>query len=814
MKAGPVYARLGWRIIPVEPNGKRPILADWPARASNDNATVTEWIRQHPTANIGVACGAASGFFCLDVDGDHGRASLEALERTNSPLPRTVQARTGSGGAHYLFKLPNFPIGNSASKLGPGLDIRGTGGQIVVSPSRTPKGSYTWVNPPWSTEIADAPEWLLAKIRPALQPFKPGPSRFPPASTKLLEAARHALEEHGPAIEGQGGDEHTFVAAAILINDFALTPAEAYEILAAWNETCEPSWGEYELRAKLDGAGQYAKRAYGSARSVDAVDAVDDLITAWLATGKGRAEMFAMLETVRDLVRVCGDTAKKAVIVRNLQEATGFTPKELGLPNPKIISREGVPEGAVRVSPRIHEVANEATAAISDDVFQRNGRLVEVIHGNTLTFIAELETPRIQDLMSASAQWVRIDEKGITEQAPPLPIASILHSRRQHVGIRFLDAVTTAPIFLADGSILSAKGYNEQARVYLNPSVTVDVLENPKLEHAKAAVALFEDLLCDFRFYAKEDFSSWLAGLLSPLVKAATKNAPAPLICVSASTPGAGKTLLTDVVARIINGGATEVRPYNPRDENEWAKKLTAFVKAAAPVSVFDNANGPIGDEGLDRLITSSTWSDRILGASDAPPLPNVTTWWATGNNIEPVGDTVRRVLLVRVDVRDERPQERDDFKRKELLAHVEENRAALLSAALTILRAFHVAGRPAQTLPTWGSFNEWSKLIRGALVWAGLPDPYLTQKRASAELNEPDNEAHDFWISVVDDSDGRALSIATLAEQRNARDVLSLRDQVTAYNLRKFLARFIDKPRAGRRIRKEKSQYYVEALT
>jgi hypothetical protein len=58
----------------------------------------------------------------------------------------------------------------------------------------------------------------------------------------------------------------------------------------------------------------------------------------------------------------------------------------------------------------------------------------------------------------------------------------------------------------------------------------------------------------------------------------------------------------------------------------------------------------------------------------------------------------------------------------------VGENRGRLLGAALTILRAYCVAGRPDQNLPTWGSFEEWSKLIRSVVVWVGLPDPGETR--------------------------------------------------------------------------------------
>jgi putative DNA primase/helicase len=44
--------------------------------------------------------------------------------------------------------------------------------------------------------------------------------------------------------------------------------------------------------------------------------------------------------------------------------------------------------------------------------------------------------------------------------------------------------------------------------------------------------------------------------------------------------------------------------------------------------------------------------------------------------------------------------------------------------AALTILRAFVVANRPAHAWPPKGSFDAWSELVRGAIAHAGGEDP------------------------------------------------------------------------------------------
>ena len=814
------YLALGWRLIPIVPGGKRPAIADWVKLASSDPAQLSAWAAEFPGCNLGVATGSASGFFVLDVDprngGDQSLADLP-------DLPPTVTARTPSGGFHFLFRGPPG-LTNSAGRLGPGLDTRGEGGQIVIAPSFTDAGSYSWERAPWDHEIADAPAWLLERLRTrpasATTPNSTDRGYFPPASPEVLAAARQALENHGPAVNGDGGGLHTVHAAAILTHDFALSDDEAWPIFEEWNRTCVPPWDleggtdeEPDLRIMLGRGKKYGKLPYGCKRTLGVFDDCKKWAQDW-ADRRGTEQQLSDLLQQRirpHVVACCNDPTMRAAIERELVSITGHKPAALALPKVKPPPLEIDADG-ICITTQLAEVADLALQAIADHVFARNGELVTVAR-NERTFIHELDSVAIQDLMSRHSQFYRIDDKGAVTMAAPLQIAQILHSRRTHPGIRVLEAVTTAPVFLADGTILQDRGYNAQARVYLEPSVSVTVPDEPTRDDARAAVLLFKDLLCDFKFAHRADFSSWLAGLLSPLIKAATGNAPAPLICVSASSPGAGKSLLSDLIARIITGKSAEIRSYNPRDPAEWQKRITAFVKSGAPVNVLDNVNGAFGDQDLDRLITSSTWSDRQLGASEAPPLPIVGVWFATGNNIEPIGDTVRRVLTVRIEVDVERPQERSGFKRPLLAEYALENRAGLLGAALTILRAYHVAGRPDQGLPPWGSFGPWSALVRGALTWTGCADPFVTQARASSDLNEPENDAHDFWLSVVEESDGSAADITARANARDASKVLGLRETMTPIFLRRFLGRFVDKPRAGKRIRRSGGAYRVEAL-
>lgn len=117
-----------------------------------------------PGYGIGVATGERSGIFGVDLDRKNGVDGLAALMLLGD-VPETLTCATPTGGFHLYFKYPNnFSIKNSASELGPGIDIRGGGGYLVLPPSPHKRGGfYEWVNP--DVPIAEAPEWLLELLK-------------------------------------------------------------------------------------------------------------------------------------------------------------------------------------------------------------------------------------------------------------------------------------------------------------------------------------------------------------------------------------------------------------------------------------------------------------------------------------------------------------------------------------------------------------------------------------------------------------------------------------------------------------------------
>lgn len=172
LRAALGYAKRNVPVFPLEPAGKRPLTYSGFWEATTDARLIEAWWRRWPTANVGAPTGRGSGLLVLDVDpAAGGLESLADLERSNEPLPKTTRARTGGGGTHAFFRYPaDEEVRNSAGWLGPGLDVRGEGGYVVVPPSRT-KGTYEWLE---KAPLAEPPAWLLARLRERGRPPQRG----------------------------------------------------------------------------------------------------------------------------------------------------------------------------------------------------------------------------------------------------------------------------------------------------------------------------------------------------------------------------------------------------------------------------------------------------------------------------------------------------------------------------------------------------------------------------------------------------------------------------------------------------------------
>src|SRR5262249_6453884 len=121
--------------------------------------------------------------------------------------------------------------------------------------------------------------------------------------------------------------------------------------------------------------------------------------------------------------------------------------------------------------------------------------------------------------------------------------------------------------------------------------------------------------------------------------------------------------------------------------------------------------------------------------------------------------------LICQLDAGTERPELRR-FKGNPV-EKVLANRGHYISAALTIVRAYVVAGRPGRPSPL-ASYTEWSDSVRGALVWLDRPDPVDSMLAVRAE--DPELQTLSIMLSAWAEAIGTAPGSA-----RTTAEVLKL---------------------------------------
>lgn len=778
------YARRGLAVFPLKPRAKLPLTQHGVKDASRDEDAIRAWWERWPDANVGVACGEPSGVLVVDVDGAEGETALADLEREHGVLPACWVSSTGRG--RHLWFAHDERVRNSSKRL-PKIDTRGTGGYVVAPPSVHPDGAtYAWVdgrNP--TTALPVAPEWLIERFvkqhaPPAPRDEAPRRERAPqlgddhPLRRWCLRALDAELREL--AREGVGGRNEALNKAAYKLGGYVHSGfLDEHEIVKALLEAAESN-------------GLLAD---------DGRAAVMSTIRSGIESG---------LRKPREMPRLEQLWARNPAPPRTVRRVdTLADPPDDGAPPPGDDDfGDGGDGGDPDELPEIFDTFDENEMAAladeylarDDELYQRGGMLVHVLRddapgagvtrGHSMPRIDPIDVAWLRALSTRRIRWMRYkrDRQGELQEVrikPPIHAINAIAKRGWWKHVRRLEGVSITPVFRPDGTIAITPGYDSATGVLFEPYETFEgVPDAPSRQDVDDAIERLRYVVTDFPFERPEHQSAWLAAVLTPIARYAFRG-PSPLFLVDANTPGTGKGLLATVTGLIAIGSRPTLMTSS-RDEAEERKRITSIAMEGESMVNIDNVEGRFGSPAFCAALTSDEWSDRVLGGSKTYKGPLLTTWMLTANNVQLTTDMVRRTAHVRLVTTEERPEERTGFEIPDLEAYVRQHRPRLVAAALTILRGWHVAGRPREQLAAWGSFEGWSSVVRQALVWAGLPDPALTR----SHLREAADTSTDQLLELVD-----ALAGAQPPHQRwTAGEILAKAkgDSDSAHALREAL--------------------------
>lgn len=314
-----------------------------------------------------------------------------------------------------------------------------------------------------------------------------------------------------------------------------------------------------------------------------------------------------------------------------------------------------------------------------------------------------------------------------------------------------LERLAHAPYVRPDGTIVTEPGYDEATRTILMPDEAfqgIEVPETPTPEQVAAArVLIMEEWLGDFPVDTDADRANLLGLVVTPTIRGMMPRAP--LGVIDGLQMGVGKNLLADSILTVYTGHAAQ--PMNWVSEpDELRKQITSAFRTGAEFFVFDEAPVLEG-AALAQALTAETWQDRILGVSTMANFPNRVTWISLGNNVQVKGDITRRVYRIALRPQYANPQDRaaSTFRHPgqsglDLLSWTRKNRKELLTAILTLVRAWYAAGAPyPKRGVSFGSFEVWERMVGGIVEAAGLPD-FLGNLKVWRSESDFDSQ---YWI-------------------------------------------------------------------
>jgi hypothetical protein len=724
--------------------GKHPIQSNWSKRNPSLDELKDQIARCRFMPNVGMVLGKQrDGEYIIAVDVDDASRFAE-LEAELGPLPETPRCDSGRGYRLFFTLPPEIDVDRLKNITGlggiPGVDVKAEGGQVVIAPSLHANGKrYVWTR---IGEIVPLPlQWAMQLLKKFEKPKfidkytpaqmnKPGQART--RAEKYLDAAVDG-EARALAGCGSGMRNNTLFASACRL----------FKLCAGMYLASKWHWVH------------------------------DELLRAARAAGLPEHEVRATLASADRTVRESGDVISPMVLA---------DPAPSSPPGPGPYTEPPPPDDPWGLSPSsqtskkptiniTHEVmlnADEAISALKRDpeIYQRETKLVfvarikreqseesdtvptddgqthrQLVEGSPQ--ICEMETPTLRERLSSVAHFQKWSSR-LQNYVPFIPtdeIVGAVKKRANWPGIRPLIGVVETPILRSDGQIIQTEGYDPSTRYVYSPgqqfpSVTDEMATR---DNAKWAFRFLSECFEDFPYVNESHRSVPIAAILTLIARPAILGS-VPAVLFDASTRGSGKTLQTDAIATVATGRGAPRMNYTI-DEVELEKILASYALRGSSFICLDNipAMRPFGGGPIDRIITVRDDVElRVLGYTKVVTLQWRALIMATGNNISFYGDTSRRVLMARLEPIEEKPERRTKFRHDDLLSWIRKERPRLVAAALLILRAYFLAGKPPMGCARWGSFEEWSRLIPHAIVFAGGADPMLARPEVEEDV---DNE-------------------------------------------------------------------------
>ena len=745
------YARLGWRVLPIAPGGKRPIIKNWRNLATTDEATIREWWKTVPNANIGILIEGDSETVVLDVEGPNGHdvsgidawIDIAKAAGFNGDFPTQ---RTPSTGMHILGRRPD-EIERMGRRLAPGIEIFGGGGstkQIVVGPSEASGASYEW-----TLDLDVGPEDLPefpASIFLGME-VEPETEQGPPRVRDAFDDAVDAYNAQNPLTLPRGTRR---VACPVCASERCWGRLAARDDRwCCWSETHKVEWADVG-RKTSDGDAMYG-------------DALDLAVARSRIAGEPKTRKAVLIDA--GLLR-----ETKPQIDRYAR------PEDDG----KMLARvfvHGMHEDPVGyVTPE--QFAERCLDEVPDDVIYRKDGILRTMGEDDDMPILDPKS-----MVNILGRYVSLLDTSHRTKKPKVVLSRwtqghaasvIARATLGHENVRPLIERTRMPMpVMHDGAIVFLQpGYNRPGYLLDRDEPIVPIMNRDEIYQVmREIVRTFPFGAYPGEYSGNSPFSSEanaLAHMLTIYVRPLI-DGPTPMFTYMAPSPGTGKTTLAQSVTMAAAGVEPLLGPI-PTKSDKFIDTVTAtLARPGVPSYVWDNVRSdePFEHQQLDSLITGKFWADRAKYDRESANFKNRVVWSATIQTGTSVNrDLASRAVGIYLDAKTDDPEGRRFDRDPITFAGDQHDRVC--AAMMGAVSLWDAAGRPSrpQAFDHGSRFGEWNRIVPGIL--------YVVDEMLGSHVNANHDafarhahENDDPWTILtgvwIEKHDGRAMKSSDL---------------------------------------------------
>ncbi|MFW6061189.1 MAG: bifunctional DNA primase/polymerase [Planctomycetota bacterium] len=773
---------LGWSFTPLA--GKAPVLKGWQKRPRESLGEALRWAGE---GNVGLRTGRVSGVVVVDIDPGADTSELE--------LPATVTVRTGREGGRHLYYACREPVGcSNGRKLGPHIDFKGDGGQVVFPGSVHPETGqvYRWEagRAPWEIELAELPASILARLREA------PPRQAPVGSQSAPNRATPPPPHRRPSPRENSAGEP---AATVTARD-------------------PQRYAQQVLRRELE----HVRSAANGQRNETLNRAAFNLGTLVASGHLERAEVEATLHGAAESTAL--PPAEIAATVRSGLDAGLRHPRRI---EPRAPQTEAAAPPVTRAPacpadrrpgyillPGPHrtdadEYIERSAAAFAGEVldalpadalYRRDFIPGEVLGQAGRRRWIETGADRMRLLIDGQVKlgkWVRsrkTKEPVLLYQSCSKDAAGVvLAHARQAPRVRELELMVAYPVY-GPGFVRVEPGwrdglfYDEPPELAgLRPERDCEVIQD-----------VLHDLVVDFPFKGEADRQNFFGLLLTPIIAPALEGSR-PMHLINSPLERTGKTKLVDeVFAGVLIGRQCPAMQMTDREE-EREKRILAMLLQGETLMHLDNLPGYLDSASLASLLTAHVFGGRMLGLSRMVKLANHLSLVGTGNNVAASGEIAKRIVPILIEPTSARPEARSDFQHPDLRGYVRSRRKQVLACLLGMVQNWLDAGRPKHP-NRLGGFESWSETVGGILQVNGLHE-WRTNEGDWRQIANPEGVEMKAFVEAWHERYGLGETLPKelreLAEREELFDAIFAKRTPHAVNVAfgRMLRRYTDTP-------------------